>query len=93
MTNNNTLSFLLKQEYGITLPEFDHEKYTVSSYLQAVEETVSAFKGWSITNEIILGLFTFSKISRYRDLKDNEKTVLNNPNVQKLFGKHALGTG
>lgn len=93
VTNNNTLSFLLKQEYGITLPEFDHEKYTVSSYLQAVEETVSAFKGWSITNEIILGLFTFSKISRYRDLKDNENTVLNNPNVQKLFGKHALGTG
>ncbi len=90
VTCNNTLAFLFKQDYGIDLPAFDHEKFTVSSYLNKIEEIIAFKKDWYITNELVLGLFTFSKISRYHDLKDNENTVTANPNVKCLFGQKNL---
>ena len=84
---NNTLAFLFKQDYGIDLPEFDHDKFTVSSYLKTIEEIIAFKKDWYITNDLVLGLFTFSKIARYHDLKDNESFVTANPNVKCLFGQ------
>ena len=84
---NNTLAFLFKQDYGIDLPEFDHDKFTVSSYLKNIEEMIAFKKDWYITNDLVLGLFTFSKIARYHDLKDNESFVTANPNVKCLFGQ------
>jgi hypothetical protein len=41
-------------------------------------------KRWEIRNDVFLGLFSFSKLAMYRDLKDHEEHFLNNPLVQRL---------
>ncbi len=84
--SNSTLVYKLKADYQLDFPEFDNEKDDYLSYLERVQEKINRYSGWVVEkNESYLGLFTFSKIDMYRDLKDNEKTVLENSTVRALF--------
>lgn len=83
---NNTLRYKLKADYQLDIPEFDNEQDDLLSYLDKVKNAISKYADWIISkDETYLGLFTFSKIDMYKDLKDNEQTVIANPIVANLF--------
>lgn len=82
---NPTLQYYLKTEYGITLPNFDADKDTLSSYLESLEE-IADQRGWRILKEVSLGLLSFLKISMYNDLTRNEDRIKSNPVIRAMSG-------
>ena len=83
---NPTLMYLFEKDYGITLPEFDHEEESISEYLQKIDVLVNP-KGWLVERECNLGLVSFSKISMYNDLLRNESAVKANPIIKAFAGE------
>lgn len=81
---NPTFSFKLQNDYGITLPDYQDE--TLSEYLSKIEALVSRI-GWSVSNESKIGIFSFLKMNMYKDLINNENTILQNNNVRMLLGE------
>lgn len=56
------------KEFNYDLPLFDDES-DPERYFEQVSNSISAASRWSVTREMILGLFSFSKILMYRDLE------------------------
>jgi len=83
---NPTFDYMLRENYGISLPAFDDED-TLESYLEKVKNK-SKKKEWEVLCECKLGLFSFLKISMYHDLKENANKIINNQNVKMLLGEH-----
>lgn len=84
---NPTLSYYLKTEYGVELPEFDSEKETINSYLSRIE-LIADVRGWRIIKDVSLGLVSFLKISMYNDLLRNEERIKTNPIIQAMSGNN-----
>ena len=90
---NPTLTYKLKNEHNITLPEFrgvGFEEEGLLEYFERVRQVVSPL-GWEIdNNQIQIGTFSFLKINMYKDLKENEEKILANPTIQRLMNKEVL---
>ena len=68
---NLSLEAFLERVHQITLPvmQSDDDEINISSYFEAVQQSIALKTDWEvITNDIILGLFSFSKFLMYRDL-------------------------
>ncbi|WP_168205891.1 DUF4011 domain-containing protein [Geobacter sp. FeAm09] len=64
---NLSLAEKLKTDFDLILPELG-ECNTTENYLEAVVNTVGHRKRWRVAREMVLGLFSFSKLLMYRDL-------------------------
>lgn len=69
---NLSLEAFLERVHKITLPVMqpdDSDGVNISNYFEAVQQAIALKTGWEVkTNDIILGLFSFSKFLMYRDL-------------------------
>lgn len=69
---NLSLEAFLERVHQITLPIMqadDSDGINISGYFEAVQQAIELKKDWEVkTNDIILGLFSFSKFLMYRDL-------------------------
>lgn len=83
---NPSLSYKLKRDYSIELPLFSLGE-SLSEYFTKVTSLI-AKTDWVLVNEGKIGLFAFFKLNMYMDLKDHEKQILENRNVQILLGKN-----
>ena len=81
---NPTFSYKMDTEHGVKLPEYNDEGLT--AYLEKVRH-IAAKLQWTVTSECKIGIFSFLKINMYRDLKDNAKLILTNPNIRQLLGE------
>lgn len=82
---NKTFSYKMEAEYGCGLPEYDDEE-GLTDYLHKVERLVRNLH-WTVTEECKIGIFSFTKISMYRDLKDNADAILANKNILRLMNE------
>lgn len=82
---NPTLSFKLKNDYGIELPNYNDDN--IDDYLEMVEKIISKLK-WTITKECKIGVFSFLKINMHKDLKDNAEKILRNKDIRALLGEN-----
>lgn len=75
-------------EFGITLPTYEEvEGLTVSEILTHFTTALGKakdFKDWSLEPEVHLATFSFAKEAMYKDLLDNEATILEHPVVRAL---------
>lgn len=76
---NISLEEMLKAYFDIILPELDKCK-TPEEYLEIVAEAVSHKTRWRVAREMVLGLFSFSKLLMYRDLDPSRWPDLANHN-------------
>lgn len=83
VTINATLRHKL-QEFNINLPEFNHEEY--SDYLDAVGNIITDYPGWSVSNEIILSVFPYTKMAMWDDLQQMRQSGIEHPFVRRLAG-------
>jgi len=67
IATNLSLAEKLKIDFELILPELGDCK-TPEEYFEAVAVTVSHRKRWRVAREMVLGLFSFSKLLMYRDL-------------------------
>jgi hypothetical protein len=84
---NPALALRLK-EFGIDLPTAeDIEGLSVAETLAAVRtalEKNKTFNGWALHETTYMSTFSFAKEAMYKDLDDNETTILEHPIVQAL---------
>ena len=80
---NPALKFKLEYDYGIKVPDFDSSKGLIS-YYDSLKEIFEK-KNWSIEDKTYLGLFSFAKITMYKDLKANEYQMTSTPLVETIY--------
>ncbi len=87
---NLTLLELLKNEFGLRIPELEGELphdaagVDVEGILRLVREAVRDFPGWEVLEDCTLGMFSFAKYLMWRDLRDRQASLMANPIVSHL---------
>ena len=87
---NITLAELLKQDYGLALPEW-LENDDLAAYLSRVAKVISQEKRWEIKRWITVGLFTFSRLVMYRDLESKNWPASETPDKNSILGDLLVG--
>jgi len=84
---NPTLTYMLKQDFDLSLPDFQSEpdERSFSTFLAAVERRVR-LKGWRVLPEAWLGQFHFKKLAMYKDLEAHCSDAAHNPLIVAVSG-------
>ncbi|MHC4183775.1 MAG: DUF4011 domain-containing protein, partial [Planctomycetota bacterium] len=64
---NVSLAEKLRRDFGMELPSFDDE-IVPEKYFNSVNELISNKKRWRVAREMLISIFSFSKIIMHRDL-------------------------
>lgn len=83
---NSTLMYKMKMDFGIEIYEDDEDISNVECLLNNVSKRIMNVPNWSVLDNAFLGIFTFSKISMYKDLERYEKDIHDHEIVSKLAG-------
>ncbi len=90
MVLNITLIELLKQQFNINLkalsplPEDEHG-VDVKQVFAAIRQYLSGMKRWNVLEEVMLGLFSFSKFVMWNDIHTNAAKLKQNPVIATLM--------
>jgi len=89
---NPALVEYLRLDFGITLPELPDsatmpDDYDLQSFLSAAMQAVSGRRGWMVTTDVVLALFSFQKFVMYKDLEANAPAVGAHRLVRQLVGR------
>jgi len=87
---NATLLELLKQDFGISIPELENELpkddhgLDVERIYQLVTSAVRNCEGWLVTHDIQLSTFSFARYLMWRDLREQGDVLKENQLVRHL---------
>ena len=76
---------------GIALPELDGDPVP-SDYLDEVRRLISSKPGWSVTDDVALSTFQFSKIAMWQDLEQLRRDGVERELVRALAGDTTVET-
>ena len=88
---NLSLEAYLEREHLIRLPHFESgEDFEPATYMAAVAESIASKPGWEVlTNDMVLGFFSFAKFLMYRDLDPEcwpaEASLASQPLIRSLL--------
>ena len=85
LTTNSTLAVQMGM-LGIKLPESELEIDAVIDYLDSVRQLTMSRTDWSVTDEIYLATFAYSKLAMWRDLETIRERGTDQPVVRALAG-------
>lgn len=83
---NPTLSFMLKKDCNLELPELEDTSKSITSYLDKVERAVRGME-WCVSQEVAISLFSFQKIKMFDDLERNRQSILSHPVIRTICGE------
>lgn len=90
---NPTLAYKLMRDYAIDFSNFEEKISEIESTEQLQDlvnefrSTISKQKNWTVVDESCLSLFSFAKLTLYRDLENNEKKILTHPIIRQISGE------
>lgn len=91
---NPTLAYKLDRDFGIDLGALENkisEIETEEELQNLVTELGALIKkdhgAWEVLEESCLSLFSFAKLSLYRDIEENEDLIVNHPIVRQIAGE------
>jgi hypothetical protein len=92
---NPTLAYKLKIEFDLRLPDLpeDIEETGLAAYFDQLRGLIagrSAGTAWTLTDEAILGVFSFQKINLYQDIAAHEDQYAAHPIIVALAGSAPL---
>ncbi len=87
---NPNLQFKLGTEYRLSLPELPEEPGPLADYVAKVREALAPMKRWSVDESVYLGLFSFAKLSMYKELVDERERLSAHPFVNALAGDQSM---
>lgn len=82
---NPTLAYLLKEQYKLTLEEYNENIYTFSEYMSMISKLLSNYD-LSLKLQVSIGIYSFLKMNMFNDLRNHKDIVLENENIQALLG-------
>lgn len=81
----NPSLILRMRDFGIEIPALDDiPDLTIEDMLSEVLKAVKSRRDWTVESTVVLSTFSFHKEAMYRDLLDNEETILEHPIVRAL---------
>jgi very-short-patch-repair endonuclease len=85
---NPALQYKMNNEFNLNFPELELENdiFDPMEYFSEVDELIKSNPNWKITNDIFLGLFSFTKFVMFKDLEKYNDIFTNNQIVQALAG-------
>lgn len=87
LTLNPTLVQKIKGDFGIVLPPIhENGEINITNYLEIVSEAIKGFKEWTVTRDVYIGFFSFSKLVMYKDFEQFSSEISQHDIVQKLAG-------
>ena len=89
---NPALAEYLRLDFGIALPELPDsasiaDDYDLQTLYSAVSQAIATRRGWTVTTDVVLGLFSFQKFVMYKDLEANAPAVAAHRLVRQLVGR------
>lgn len=85
LAENHTLREKLRQDFGLTLPDFEEEDEP-ETYLKKVEKTVKARNRWRVRRQLTLGMLSFGKLALWEDLDPTKNPgLLEHPLLKSVF--------
>lgn len=77
------------EEFGLDLAAaFEKDmvigKSTLSDMFAKISEIINPLSGWSIVEEAVIGVFSFAKLSMYKDLENYQALVYKNPVLKSI---------
>jgi very-short-patch-repair endonuclease len=88
---NPTLLQMLKQDFDLSMPEFDAELpqdasgIDVAGIWKTIRRHVKSIKGWEVTEQVVLATLSFTKYLMWKDLVDRTDLLKRNPVVCHLI--------
>ncbi|KRR22382.1 DUF3320 domain-containing protein [Bradyrhizobium retamae] len=88
---NPTLLQMLKQDFDLSMPEFDGELQQdatgidVAGIWKTVRRHIKSIKGWEVTEQVKLATLSFTKYLMWKDLVDRSDLLKRNPVVRHLI--------
>ncbi len=82
---NPTLTFKLSNDFGLDLPEWSDED-TLSSYLKKARDLLGPLKRWTVDDQVFLGLFSFAKLSMYKEMEAHREIIAQHPLLNAISG-------
>lgn len=88
---NPTLLQMLKQDFDLSMPEFDGELpqdasgVDVAGIWKTVRRHIKSIKGWEVTEQVTLATLSFTKYLMWKDLVDRTDLLKRNPVVRHLI--------
>ncbi|MFP3088980.1 AAA domain-containing protein [Treponema sp. TIM-1] len=58
----------------------------IQQFFSEIEKKISSLKNWSLSQSVVLSLFSFLKINMYNDFERNDKKIKKHPIVRALCG-------
>ena len=91
---NPTLSYKLQRDYGVDLSRLEeriNEVETEEELQEVINEIKTSiakdYPSWDLADESCLSLFSFAKLSMYRDLEVNEDKIITHPVIRQIAGE------
>jgi len=82
---NPALRKMMRADFEIELPTDEDVNITnIDATIDEIKNRISGRSRWAVVDEVILGIFDFSKLSLYNDLEENRETIKTNPIVKAL---------
>lgn len=86
---NPTLTYKLTTDFNLRLPDLPEaiEETGLVAYFEQLRGLIDKRSGWRLTDDAILGVFSFQKINLYQDLAEHQDLFVAHPIIA------ALGSG
>ena len=87
ISTNPTLVYRIESEFGIVFPKFQDDEFeneSIDEYFERLNAFAEPF-GWKLTKDVVIGVFSFSKLDMYKDLVNNKQNILENKLIDKIF--------
>jgi len=85
ITPNYSLERKLRNDFGLNLPKWGDDT-DLAEYLNDIQQNVKS-RGWSVSTDTQLSLYSFQKINMYRDLERNSEKIKEHHIVRALVGE------
>ena len=83
---NATLAAKLRNDFGIELPELDLDTATPGECLDAYRDAFRERRDWTVSNDLHLSIFAYSKLAMWRDLEELKEDPTGHGMVAMLAG-------
>ena len=83
---NATLAAKLRNDFGIELPELDLDTATPGQCLDAYRRAFRQRRDWTVSNDLYLSIFAYSKLAMWRDLEELKEDPAGHGMVSMLAG-------
>ncbi len=85
---NPTLTYKLTTDFNLQLPDLPEaiEESGLVAYFDQLRGLIDKRSGWRLTDEAILGVFSFQKINLYQDLAEHQDLFIAHPIIAALGG-------